>query len=205
MIFFSLGTLKQKLGSHSIKWNSCGTEGWIGDIYELQKYEYGSFSLLAKLKKKQEGNKWWITYIYGPSWYLGNLEFLVGIKWTWYLIDEPWCVARDFIEILFSMDRKGSRIMPIISVSWVDISFLLSNLQHTWSNFRTSTSRKKIDRNFVKKEWLAIHPIIYLRGLWRPVSNHCPILAEIDCPDGGSNPFRFRNIWLQHKDFKQNI
>lgn len=41
--------------------------GWKKDLFEVQKTEYGLYSLSVKLKEKREGNHWWLSCIYVPS------------------------------------------------------------------------------------------------------------------------------------------
>lgn len=61
-------------GSHNRNWiaiASIGTAGrlliaWKCYIFDLE-VEYGTFSFSVKLKEKQDGNRWWIICIYGPS------------------------------------------------------------------------------------------------------------------------------------------
>lgn len=44
-----------------------------------------------------------------------------------------------------------------------------------------------------------------LKGIPQVVSDHCPLLLATDGPKGGTAPFRFENMWFQHKSFKESI
>lgn len=118
----------------------------------------------------------------------------------------------DFNEILYASDRKGCTRLNAHSDrfhNWIsDFSLLdwpMTNLRHTWSNFRINASCSKIDRIFVSKEGLDLNPKVYLKGLPRPVSDHCSLFIATEGPQGGPTPFRFEKMWLQHKTFKDSI
>lgn len=105
------------------------------------------FSLSVKLRNKQEGFQWWLSCIYGPSLHSNKHDFWIDLNYLGNLIDGPWCVGRDFNEILFSSDKRGSTRMNahselfhnwVLGFSLVDLP--LTNLRHTWSNFRINAS-----------------------------------------------------------------
>lgn len=128
------------------------------------------------------------------------------------LIDGLWCVGGDFNEILYSSDRKGSTRMNAYSkrfhnwVSWLLLDDLpLRNLRLTWSNFRVNASCSKLGRIFVSNDWQELYPKVYLKGLPRPVSDHSLLLLATEDLQGDPTPFRFENMWLQHKSFKKMI
>lgn len=68
------------------------------------------------------------------------------------------------------------------------IDLPLTNLRHTWANFRPTASCSKIDRFFVSKEWLERNPSVHLKGLPRPVSDHCPLFLSTEGLNGGPTP-----------------
>lgn len=111
----------------------------------------------------------------------------------------------------YSSDRKGTTKVNGNSARfhrWVsDFSLIdlpLTNLKHTWSNFRTNASCSKLDRIFVSKDWQSC-PKVHLKGIPRVVSDHCPLLLATYGPKWGPMPFRFENMWFQHKSFKESI
>lgn len=144
---------------------------WRSEKFDDIQVEYGTFSLLAKLQDKQVDNQWWITCIYGPPSNMGKLEFWMELNDIGNLIVGPWYIGGDFNEILFPSDRKGnSRTNKNLKCfhDWIaEFSLLdlpLTNLQHTWSNFRANASCNKIDRFFISKEWLDKQPKLTLKG-----------------------------------------
>lgn len=72
-------------------------------------------------------------------------------------------------------------------------------------NFSSNASCSKIDRIFLSKEWLDRNPKVYLKGLPRPVSDHSPLFLSTEGLQGGPTPFRFENMWLRHKNFKESV
>lgn len=115
-------------------------------------------------------------------------------------------------KILLSSDRNHTSTTNCHTNSFHDrtsefsqIDLPSPNLQHTWSNFRAQASCSRIYRIFVTKEWMEKLSKTHLKGQPRPVSDHVPLMIDINHPKGGPTPFRFENLWLQHKEFKQNI
>ena len=55
---------------------------------------------------------------------------------------------------------------------------------------------------------VVIFVIIYIYILWglhRDVSNHSPIIIRYEEFDWVSKPFRFNNLWIKNKDFKEVV
>lgn len=131
-------------------------------------------------------------------------------NWVWTelddldnLIDGPWCIGGDFNEIHYSTNRNGnSRLNRHTQYfhEWISVFSLIDlpvrNLHQTWSNFRENASCGKIDRFFVSPEWLEKVPNTHSKGLPRPVSDHVPLMVDINHPIEGLFPFRFENMWL---------
>ncbi|KAL8506652.1 hypothetical protein ACS0TY_017519 [Phlomoides rotata] len=62
--------------------------------------------------------------------------------------------------------------------------------------------KSRIDRILVNKNWLACWPNSLQKGPRHFLSNHCPILLDINVKDWGPNLFRFLNAWLSgFRDF----
>lgn len=85
------------------------------------------------------------------------------------------------------------------------IDLPLTNIHHTWSNFRAAASCSRIDRNSVTKEWMEKLLKTHLKGLPRLVSDHVSLIIDTNHPKGGPTPFRFENMWFLRKELKQNI
>lgn len=139
-------------------------------------------------------------------------QILDQVKWPRQSNLRSLVCGRWFSEILFASDRKGVTTKNFqfeCFHDWVsDIALIdlhLTNIKHTRSNFRVNTSCSKIDRVFVSKDWLELHPENHLKGPPRPVSDHSPLLAGTDSLTGGPTPFRLENMWLKHPSFKQSI
>lgn len=81
------------------------------------------------------------------------------------------------------------------------IDLPLQNTHFTWSNFRSNAACIKIDRVFFSCPRLEKFPAAALKGLPRPISDRYPLL-DTDRMKDGPSPFRYENMWMQHKSFK---
>lgn len=162
--------------------------------------EYGIFSLCVKFGNKQEDSQWWLSCIYGPSVPSNKYDFWIDLTDLGNLIDSPWCVGSDFNEILYSADRKGSTRMNghskrfhnwVLDFSLIDLA--LTNLRHTWSNFRANALVQWFEKRWrsqARRFWPPTpRPALRLGGLLRPAP-----LRDPACP----NPRRAQtqSIWF---------
>lgn len=109
VVYFPFGEVKAILG-----WIFPSMELWGGllilwksNLFEVVTSEYGLYSTMVKSRKKQNGNLLWFTCIYGPSTNLDKSNFWKELNDIGNLIDELWCIAGDFNEILYFWDKKG--------------------------------------------------------------------------------------------------
>lgn len=58
---------------------------------------------------------------------------------------------------------------------------------------------------FISYRWWNQFPSASVRGLPRPVSDHCPLILDADLHKDVPRPFRFENMWLCHHSFKKNV
>ena len=63
----------------------------------------------------------------------------------------------------------------------------------------------RIDRVLVSHDWEDHYSNVTQRVLLRPISDYFPILVEVGGILRGKSHFRFENIWLKSKGFKDRI
>ena len=117
----------------------------------------------------------------------------------------PWDLIGDFNVTRFSSEWKGavSSLKPssifnnfINSQALTEIG--LFNKKFTWSNFREEPSLATLDCCFVSIDWQHRFPLVNLRNMVRPTSDHIPLLLHIESDlqgkSSGNKPFRFKNL-----------
>lgn len=118
---------------------------------------------------------------------------------------------RGFNEVFYFGDQND--LDPLLKWkkfhSWVSdyslFDFPLQNTLFTWSNFRSNVACSKLDRFFASQQWLEIFLRNSPKGLPRPISDHCPLLLDMDKSKNGPQLFRFENMWPRHQSSKQNV
>ncbi|WJX67033.1 hypothetical protein P8452_51532 [Trifolium repens] len=127
-----------------------------------------------------------------------------------------WCVVGDFNAVLHREERRGvnnnffitnplelSEFQAFVnSMELEDIPVL--GRKFTWFH-PNGSAMSRIDRVLLSDEWLSLwgNPSLWI--LPREVSDHCPLVLRYNCVDWGPRPFRFKNHWLLHGDFKNVV
>ncbi|KAL8477268.1 hypothetical protein ACS0TY_029528 [Phlomoides rotata] len=95
-------------------------------------------------------------------------------------------------------DKRGIRLFQeFIELSnLIDLS--LRGHSYTWYCLDGSC-KSRLDRLLVNDQWLHNWPNATLKGMRRPVSDHCPIFTDFGKKNWGPKPFRFFNSWLSHE------
>ena len=77
----------------------------------------------------------------------------------------------------------------------------LRNAKFIWSNFCEQPICCRLNRFMFSVEWGALFPHLRQEVEVRAVSDHNPIILDSSPPNWGPSPFRFENMWLEHRDF----
>lgn len=80
---------------------------WKSELFKLEAFECGAFSLSARLLDRKLGTSWCISCIYGPASNIGKEEYWIELNDLGNLTEGNWCIGGDFNEVLYSEDRKG--------------------------------------------------------------------------------------------------
>lgn len=85
----------------------------------------------------------------------------------------------------------------------IDVGFV--GPKHTWTNSHSINSLvlERIDRAWIKNDWLLAFPDSTVFHLPRMQSDHCPLLfsTSVCTPCLGEKPFRFQPMWLSDLSF----
>ncbi|BFG35265.1 hypothetical protein CerSpe_215390 [Prunus speciosa] len=81
----------------------------------------------------------------------------------------------------------------------------LLNASFTWSNLRANAVCSRLDQFLVSGGWEECFPHYRHKALLRITSDHCLIELDTTRVKWGPSPFRFKNMWLTHPDFKTRI
>ncbi|MCH79641.1 LINE-1 reverse transcriptase like, partial [Trifolium medium] len=125
-----------------------------------------------------------------------------------------WCILGDFNSVVCGGERRGvtqeaSFTMDMREfVGFVEgmelVDLPLLGRRFTWFH-PSGTAMSRIDRVMVSTDWLHCWGQSFLWVLPRDVSDHCPLLLKRNGHDWGPKPFRFNNVWLEHKDFSKMV
>lgn len=114
----------------------------------------------------------------------------------------PYLLIGDYNEVLDSSDRGSQRIsgtgsqqFDLFLQEMQVFEIPASNGKYTW--FR-GHSKRKLDRLFIRPEWITTYPSLKVSLLKRTISDHCPLLVQSRDKNWGPRPFRFLNCWLSH-------
>ena len=133
------------------------------------------------------------------------------------LSNDPWCIIGDFNDHLSFEDKRGGPDRP----SWLIRGFQdvvkdcilfdmpLHGYQFTWfKSIGTPSSKEaRIDHALVTSSWQTLYPNTALQTLVASISDHTPLLLQLD-PIPWRQPhrsFRFNNSWLLEPELNQLV
>ncbi|KAI0524306.1 hypothetical protein KFK09_003672 [Dendrobium nobile] len=126
-------------------------------------------------------------------------------------VNGPWCIGGDFNIISNASERTGGNLPN--SVAMEDFNSVITNCYLNDIGFSGSPftwNRSKIwqglDRFLFNNEWLSAFSMTSIDHLSKTLSDHCPLLLNINANKNvGNAAFRFQNMWLTHDDCKNVI
>jgi len=125
-----------------------------------------------------------------------------------------WCILGNFNAIRNEEERRGisqargnKREMQgfnnfIDSMEMVDIPSI--GRKYTWYR-PNGKAKSRLDRFLTTFEWLQHWPGSKQYVLDRQVSDHCALVLKVNIVDWGPKPFRFLDIWQEHKEFDKFV
>ncbi|XP_059597084.1 uncharacterized protein LOC132254750 [Vitis vinifera] len=180
---------------------------WDNRVLELMGMEVGIFSISCRFKNVEDGFRWTVSGVYGPTLRRYRELFWEELGAICGLWNDPWCVGGDFNMIKFSNERRrGGRV----SSSMRRFSEVIDDLElrdlplqggpFTWSGGLNSQTMSRIDRFLVTEDSEGYFNEVVQSTLPRPVSDHFPILLDGGGVRRGPIPFRFENMWLKEEE-----
>ena len=184
---------------------------WDNRVLDLVGMEVGLFSISRRFKNCEDGFLWTFMGVYGPTlkryreFFWEELRVIRGL-WT-----DPWC-GGDFNVIRFPSERsrEGRISASMRRFSEVIDELALRDLPlqggpFTWNGGLNGQSMSRLDRFLVSKDWETHFSRVTQGTLPRPVSDHFPILLDGGRVRRGQIPFRFENMWMKEKRFKEML
>ncbi|XP_073361930.1 uncharacterized protein [Aegilops tauschii subsp. strangulata] len=77
----------------------------------------------------------------------------------------------------------------------------LNGRRYTWSNERQVATLEKIDHVFVSNEWDEAYPACFLSALGTAVSDHCPLMLDMNVSICFKKRFKFESFWTRAEGF----
>lgn len=122
----------------------------------------------------------------------------------------PWILIGDFNCVLRTDERSLKSGVSSSFGNWIDKNALIDlryvGIRFTWSHGISIEMRRaaRLDRALCCDEWRRLFPDASVRQLSHAYSDHCPIMLDLNGPDGerlGERTFRFLAAWLSHEEF----
>jgi len=168
---------------------------------------------LIDLKIFDGPNTWFVSCVYGnPASHLRPLVW-ERISWIGVVGQEPWCMIRDFNEILSNSEKLGgplrvdSFFQPFRNLlATCDMSEVGSSGNgFTWDGTRNKQwIQCKLDRCFDNRSWFSMFPTAHQWFLEKLGSDHKPVLVEFtQDKDFFRGQFRFDKRWAEDPSFLQ--
>ncbi|KAL7202408.1 hypothetical protein ACSBR1_033976 [Camellia fascicularis] len=155
---------------------------------------------------------WFVDWMYLPT-----LGVARGVLLCWdrrAVVKEeeegiPWCVGGNF-NVVRSLEEKLGATPLVASIqafsSLIDdlalVDLPLQGGAYTWSGGGVMSC---LDKFLVKGEWEEHFSQMTQIRLSCPVSDHWPVLLDSRGIRSRPVPFRFENMWLQSKGFKERV
>lgn len=171
-----------------------------------------STNTVTALVQSEGAPYWWITGVYGPQADAEKLEFLRELNDIRDLHAGPWVVLGDFNLLVNPEDKSNNAInRRMISRFQAQLNRLelkelyLNGRRYTWSNKRENATLEKIDHVFATVSWEESYPSCFLSALGTTVSDHCPLLLDLNAEFRTGKRFKFEAFWTKKEDFKEVV
>lgn len=81
----------------------------------------------------------------------------------------------------------------------------LNGRRNTWSNERREPTMEKIDHTFITNSWEDVYPASMLAALGSAISDHCPLLLDLNAEFKMGRRFMFESFWLKTEGFQETV
>ena len=163
------------------------------------------------MKCPEDEQPWWLTCVYGPH-ERDKVEFLQDLVDIRDLHAGPWLVAGDFNLLAKQEDKSNALVNRQMlarfraRLNMLELKELfLNSRRYTWSNERRNATLEKIYHIFVSNEWDEAYPTCFLSALGTTVSDHCPLMLDLNVDIATRKRFRFEAFWCKAAGFMDVI
>lgn len=187
-------------GGILVAWKSSSFTGTV--LFQNQ------FSIFVEFISALNNDTWVLTSVYGPCDPEGKLIFLDWLENIQLPDDVDWLLLGDFnlIRRFENRNRPSGNVMEMLrfnnalsAIGVVEIP--LQGKKFTWTNKQTPPLLERIDWFFTSQCWTGNYPNTTAHSLVMEVSDHWPLVVDIQTSIPKSKVFRFENCWLLHESF----
>lgn len=119
-----------------------------------------------------------------------------------------WAIVGDFNLIVNAEDKNNANVNRRMlarfraTLNRLELKELyLNGRRYTWSSERMNPTLEKIDHVFATNTWEDIYPANLLTALGTSISDHCPLLVDLDAEFHVGRRFRFEGFWTKVAGF----
>ena len=119
----------------------------------------------------------------------------------------PWLVAGDF-NLITCEDKNNALINRRMmgrfraKLNTLELKEIyLNGRRYTWSNEQRVATLEKIDHVFVSNDWDEAYPASFLLALGTAVSDHCPLVLDMNVSINMKSHFKFESFWIRAQGF----
>lgn len=167
---------------------------------------------ITALVKTTGGSQWWITGVYGPQLDVDKIAFMEELCEVRDLHAGPWAVVGDF-NLLLNPDDKNNRAVNRrmlarfrTTLNRLELKAMyLNGRRYTWSNEREQATLEKIDHVLTTNDWDDMHPSSFLGAMGSAISDHCPLLLDLNADWKVGRRFRFEAFWPKAAGFVETV
>lgn len=168
-----------------------GTRGgiliaWDETIVRLSN-PHCTMNTLSALVKLLSGGEWWLTGVYGPQADNAKIEFMQELVDIRDLHVGPWAIVGDYNLLVNPQDKNNDVVNRRMLARFraktnrLEVKEIyLNGRKYTWSNERQRPTMEKIDHVFTSNCWDDLHPAALLTALGSAISDHCPLLLDLN-------------------------
>lgn len=185
---------------------------WDETITQLSSPHYTNHTLTVLVKCPNDEQPWWLTCVYGPQEESDKVEFMQDLVDIRDLHVGQWLVAGDFNLLARQEDKSNALINRRMlgrfraKLNLLELKELyLNGRLYTWSNERQNATLEKIDHVFVSNEWDEAFPACFLSALGTAVSDHCPLVLDMNVEISTRKRFKFEAFWIKAEGFMEMV
>ncbi|XP_073354918.1 uncharacterized protein [Aegilops tauschii subsp. strangulata] len=124
----------------------------------------------------------------------------------------PWMIVGDFNLIVCAEDKNNANLNRRMMARFRSLlnrlelkEIYLHGRRYTWTNERQNPTMEKIDHIFVTNSWEDIYRTHLLKALGTAISDHCPLLVDMDVEFTYGRMFRFESFWAKVEGYLDTV